>query len=151
MREFIKSAVVLTIIMSLGGCGGSPYGPTGRVAGKLTMEGKTLPAGHSVSFMQMEKGFLAYGITDAEGKFEVKSWNDGQMPIGSYDVMIGPPGGETAEISQQSAEDRFDNPQGNAAKNRVAFPARYRETTKSGLRFEVKEGDNNFDIDLKSK
>ncbi len=151
MRDLLKFAFALSFVVSTIGCGGSPYGPTGTVKGKLTMEGKPLPAGHSVSFMQMDKGFLAFGLTDAEGKFEVKSWNDGQMPIGSYDVMIGPPGGEAADVSSMSAEERFDNPQGGADKNRVAFPARYRETTKSGLKYEVKEGENSFDIDIKSK
>ncbi len=50
--------MVLTAMLSVAGCGGNPYGPTGKITGRLTMEGKPLPAGHSVSFMQMEKGFL---------------------------------------------------------------------------------------------
>src|SRR5262245_42092123 len=93
MREIPRSLTVMLFVATLLGCGGDSYGPTGKVTGKLTMDGKELPAGHAVSFMQMEKGFLAFGITDAEGKFEVKSWNNGNMPIGKYDVMIAPPSG----------------------------------------------------------
>ncbi len=149
MRGIVSSLMVLTAMLSVAGCGGNPYGPTGKITGRLTMEGKPLPAGHSVSFMQMEKGFLAFGITDADGKFEVKSWNNGEMPVGKYDVMIGPPSGENADTSQMSAEERFDNPQ--PQKIKVPFPVRYRETTKSGLSYEIKEGPNHFDIDIKSK
>ena len=131
------------------GCGGDPYGPTGKVTGKLTMNGKMLPAGHAVSFMQMEKGFLAFGMTDAEGKFEIKSWNNGNMPIGKYDVMIAPPSGD--DVSNLSAEERFEKPEGSTPKSAVLFPSRYRETTKSGLQYEITKGDNHFDIDLKAK
>lgn len=149
MREIFRNFAVLVFVASLVGCGSDPYGPTGKVTGKLTMDGKPLAAGHAVSFMQMEKGFLAYGITDAEGKFVVKSWNDGKMPIGSYSVMIAPPGGE-GETSDLSAEDRFEQGQANG-KSKSSFPARYRETTTSGLKYDIVEGDNNFDIDLKPK
>jgi hypothetical protein len=98
----------------------------------------------------MEKGFLAFGITDAEGRFEVKSWNNGNMPIGKYDVMIAPPG-DGGNDSNRSAEERFDNPQSTASGSGVLFPSRYRESTTSGLQYEIVKGVNHFDIDLKSK
>lgn len=149
MREIFRRITVLMVVATFLGCGGEPYGPTGKVTGKLTMDGKNLPAGHAVSFMQMESGFLAFGMTDAEGKFEVNSWNNGNMPIGKYDVMIAPPSG--GDVSNLSAEERFDNPESSSAKSKVLFPSRYRETTTSGLNYEVTKGANNFDIDLKPK
>jgi hypothetical protein len=135
------------------GCGGDSYGPTGKITGKLTMEGQALPPGHAVSFMQMEKGFLAFGMTDAEGKFEVKSWNDGNMPIGKYDVMIAAPPSsvDPAEDPNLSPEERFEKQQTPTKQPpRISIPARYRETTTSGLQYEIKEGENHFDIDLKA-
>jgi hypothetical protein len=149
MREIFRSFVVLVLAVSFVGCKSDPYGPTGKVTGKLTLDGKQLPAGHAVSFMQMEKGFLAYGITDSESNFEIKSWNDGKMPVGSYNVMIAPPGGE-GDTSTMSAEDRFEQGQA-TGKSKTLFPARYRETTTSGLRYDIVEGKNHFDIDLKPK
>ena len=149
MREINRNLIVLVFLSSFLGCGSDPYGPTGKVTGKLTMDGKPLPAGHAVSFMQMEKGFLAFGMTDAEGKFEIKSWNNGNMPIGKYDAMIAPPSGP--DVSNLSAEERFEKPELSAPKARVQFPQRYRETTTSGLHYEIKEGPNHFDIDLKPK
>ena len=150
MRSIIQCLAVCACMMSFGGCGGESYGPTGTIEGKLTMDGKPMAAGYAVSFMQMQTGFLAYGITDAEGKFNVKSWNNGNMPIGKYDVMIAPPGGESTEDAQLSAEDRFDKQQV-SGKLRSPIPARYRETTTSGISFEVKEGANHCDVDIKAK
>ena len=149
MREILRSFAGLLFVASLVGCGGDPYGPTGRITGKLTMDGKVMPAGHAVSFMQMEKGFLAYGMTDAEGKFTVSSWNNGKIPIGSYSVMIAPPGGESIDANA-SAEERFEQGQAKG-KSTTTFPSRYRETTTSGLKYDIAEGDNHFDIDLKPK
>ena len=149
MREIFRSLVVLLVAASFVGCGSDPYGPTGKVTGKLTLDGKQLPAGHAVSFMQMEKGFLAYGITAADGNFEIKSWNDGKMPVGTYHVMIAPPGDE-GDTSSMSAEDRFEQGQA-SGKPKTLFPARYRETTTSGLMYDIVEGKNHFDIDLKPK
>jgi hypothetical protein len=151
MREIIRTLIVVMFAATMLGCGGESLGPTGKVTGKLTLDGKQLPPGHAVSFMQMQKGFLAYGMTDAEGKFEVKSWNNGDMPVGNYDVMIAPPSSDVDD-SQRSAEDRFENPQNaDSSQPRVLFPAKYRETTTSGLQYEIKEGVNNFAIDLKSE
>lgn len=149
IREVYQCFAILLFVALLVGCSDDPYGPTGKVTGKLTLDGKLLPAGHAVSFMQMEQGFLAYGITDAEGNFEVKSWNDGDMPLGKYNVMIAPPGGE-ADTSSMSAEDRFEQGQA-SGKTKLTFPARYRETTTSGLQYDIVEGKNHFDIDLRSK
>ena len=149
MREIFRNLTVLMIVVTLLGCNSAPYGPTGKITGKLTMDGKLLPAGHAVTFMQMNSGFLAFGITDSDGKFVVGSWNNGDMPIGKYDVMIAPPTG--GDVSNLSAEERFDKPELSAPKARVQYPARYRETTTSGLQFTVIKGDNHFDIDLKPK
>ncbi|HUP82279.1 MAG TPA: hypothetical protein VM260_27245, partial [Pirellula sp.] len=130
MREIFRCLTLLMLVSTMLGCGGDPYGPTGKVTGKLTMDGKVLPAGHAVSFMQMDKGFLAFGMTDDDGKFEVKSWNSGDMPIGKYDVMIAPPSG--GDASNLSAEERFEKPDMSSPKSKVQFPTRYRETTTSG-------------------
>jgi hypothetical protein len=149
MREFIQRFIPLIFVATLLGCGGDSYGPTGKVTGKLTIDGKKLPGGHAVSFMQMEKGFLAFGITDDEGKFEIKSWNNGNMPIGKYKVMIAPPSG--GDVTNLSADELFDKPELSSPKSRVQFPSRYRETTTSGLEYEITQGENRFDIDLKAK
>lgn len=146
----MKDVLLLMMCLSvtLAGCGGYDYGPTGKVKGTLTMQGKPLASGTAVSFMQMEKGFLAFGLTDAEGKFEVKSWNEGAMPIGVYKVMIAPPAGSPPPPQNYTAEELFENPELMDPVTKAEFPQKYRDTQTSGLEFEIKEGENNFPIDL---
>lgn len=140
---------ILLVTLALGGCGGYDYGPTGKITGTLTMDGKPLAAGTAVSFMQMEKGFLAFGLTDAEGKFEVKSFNGGQMPVGKYKVMLAPPAAATPPAKEVSAEDAFENPELLDPVVKADFPKKYRDTQTSGLEYEVQSGSNDFAIDLK--
>ncbi|HVJ84265.1 MAG TPA: hypothetical protein VM452_01405 [Caulifigura sp.] len=138
-----------TFLLAADGCSsGFDYGTTGTVTGRLTLEGKTMSPGHAVSFMDPQKGFLAYGKTDKEGRYQVNSWNEGKLPIGKYEVMIAPPPLE-APKKELTPEERFDHPEMEVAK--MEFPKRYRETSTSGLMFEIKAGPNLIDIDLKKK
>jgi hypothetical protein len=149
-----KTVIAFLPILSftLAGCGGYDYGPTGVITGRLTMDGKPLPAGHAVTFMEMQKGYLAFGVTDEEGNYEVNSWNDGYMPVGPYKVAIAPPVGTPPDTSQYSADELFEHPElMDEPGGKALFPRKYLATSTSGLEFEVKEGENHFDIDLKSK
>ena len=143
---FVPVALCLVLLL---GCGGYDYGPTGKVSGTLTINGKPPAAGTAVSFMQMEKGFLAFGLTDAEGNFEVKSWNNGAMPVGKYKVMLAPPAGEAPLPQNVSAEEAFENPELLEPQVKAEFPVKYRDTSTSGLEYDVEAGNNTFPIDLK--
>jgi hypothetical protein len=154
MRALRKSIAVPAIlsVIALAGCGGYDYGPTGQITGRLTMDGKPLPAGHAVTFMEMQKGYLAFGVTDANGDFEVKSWNEGYMPVGPYKVAIAPPAGTAPDTSQYSADELFEHPElMDEPGGKALFPRKYLSSTTSGLEYTVKEGENHFEIDLKSK
>lgn len=100
-------------------------------------------------FMQPQKGYLAFGGTNAEGQFLVSSWNDGKMPVGRYEVMIQPPPVNDPSLPKEGDEPA-DNLQWKATLVATAdFPTKYRLTSTSGLAFEVHEGVNTIDIDLK--
>lgn len=151
-RRFRSWSVIAIASISafLPGCGGYNYGPTGKITGRLTLDGKPLATGTAVSFMQMEKGFLAFGLTDADGKFEVKSWNNGDMPVGKYKVMLAPSTTSTAPPAKPpSAEEAFENPELVDPVAKIDFPKKYRDTSTSGLEVEVKAGKNEFPLDLK--
>lgn len=151
LRQMLAVPAAL-LAVSLAGCGGYDYGPTGNITGRLTMDGKPLAAGHGVTFMEMQKGYLAVGVTDENGDFEVKSWNDGNMPVGPYKVAIAPPAGTAPDTSQYSADELFEHPELMEEKGGDAqFPRKYLSNKTSGLEYTIKEGDNHFDIDLKSK
>jgi hypothetical protein len=132
------------------GCGGDvDYGPTGTIKGKLTLEGKPLPAGSSAVFMEPKAGYLAFGLTDAEGNYTVNTWNDGNMPVGTYRVMVHPPG-PANDSEKASAEEIMAHPEKfKAVPIKTDIPKKYRETATSGLSFEIKKGENVIDIDLK--
>ena len=87
------------------------------------------------------------GETDAEGNFEVDSWNNGDMPVGTYKVQIGGPPAPPPR-TDLSDEDRFDNPElAEPPTPPITFPRRYLDKTSSRLEFEVKAGSNHFEID----
>jgi hypothetical protein len=149
LRQSIALSAIL-LVVAVVGCGGYDYGPTGSITGRLTMDGKPLPAGHAVTFMEMQKGYLAFGVTNENGDFEVKSWNEGNMPLGPYKVAIAPPAGTAPDTSKYSADELFEHPELMEERGGEAlFPRRYLATSTSGLEYTVKEGENHFDIDLK--
>jgi hypothetical protein len=124
------------------------YGPTGTIEGRLTMEGKPLPKGTKVLFMEQREGFLAFGATDEDGRFKIASWNDGNMPVGKYKVTIQPAGMGDGEQPFDIDAPARKRP---AKKPAAGFPKRYRTITTSKLEYTVDEGANDFTIDIKSK
>ncbi len=73
--------------------------------------------------------FLAYGKTDANRNYEVNSWNEGQLPIGVYRVLIAPP--PMPARRQRPRRSIFDHPEMEVMK--MGFPKKYRDTSTSGL------------------
>jgi hypothetical protein len=126
--------------VALGCKGGVNYGPTGTAAGRLTMSGRPLAAGTQVVFMHPEKGYASFGTTDPAGNFKITSWNEGRLPIGRYRVMIQAPAGSAGLLAPQTGE-----------LSQAEFPFKYRQTSTSGLEYEVKEGENSFEIELTSE
>ena len=155
-RIFLMAGSLLTTLSTLSclsGCGGSasaaPKLERTAVYGLVTFDGKPLLAGHGVIFMEPVKGFLAYGETDSEGRYEVNSWNNGDMPVGTYKVRVGgPPAPPPA--TGLTAEEAFDHPElVDPPAPPIIFPRKYLDENTSDLTFEVKAGPNTCDIDLK--
>lgn len=117
-------------VMSIGfvGCSGSTDQPElGEVSGMVTLDGKPV-AGVNVLF-QPEAGRAAVGMTDAEGRYELEYlYGVSGCKLGSNTVGFDwPP----------------DSP------NMVAIPAKH--TGANAFKFDVKAGDNVFDITMTSK
>ena len=142
-RRWAQFLPILSILVFLLGCGSSE--PVGSVTGTLLLEGKPLPAGHGVVFMEPQSGALSYSLTDAQGNFCLKD----KLPIGQYEVSVRPIDAEVA-MEEVSADARIDNPR-LAQKGAFVFdfPKHYSEPTTSSLKFEIKEGENDFTIDMK--
>jgi hypothetical protein len=145
MRRIAALIAVLLLLVAIAGCSsGVDYGPTGTAAGRLTMDKKPLQTGTQVVFMHPEKGYASFGTTDADGNFKITSWNEGKLPIGKYQVTIQAPVG--ADLDGKSAEELLAPQTGELSQ--AEFPFKYRQTSTSGLEYEVKTGPNSFEIDL---
>jgi hypothetical protein len=144
--QAIRARVWIALVAAtalLGGCSGSE--PMGKVTGTLLLEGQPLPAGHGVVFMEPTSGNLSYSMTDGQGKFSLKE----PLPVGQYEVSVRPIDPEVA-MQEVSAEELIDNPgAARQAEFEFDFPKHYGEPSTSGLKYDVKEGDNDFTIDMK--
>jgi len=119
----ILSAVILSSI----GCGRSDLPPLGRVRGTVTLDGKPL-SGVVVTF-QPEKGRPAVANTDSNGNYDV-IYTEGVKGanVGPNTVRVLWPDGESGG---------------------PPIPDKY--NAKTTLKFDVKPGNNTFDIKMESK
>ncbi len=114
---------------------------------KLTLDGKPLPAGTKVIFMEPANGYTGFGITDESGAYRIEWRRSGTtydgLPVGNYQVMLVPAG--AVDIDEVSAEDMLaGGPK--PVKPSVAIPPKLLRNTTSGLAYDVSEGENNIDI-----
>jgi hypothetical protein len=119
--------LVSAVILASFGCGRSDLPPLGRVRGTVTLDGKPL-AGVNVSF-QPEKGRPAVAVTDSNGNYDVMYTPDVKgATVGPNTVRVFWPDGESGT---------------------AAIPDKY--NAKTTLKFDVKPGNNTFDLKLESK
>lgn len=111
------------------------------------MDGQPLPEKTSISFMEPKSGYLAYGQTDANGNFNIASWNNGEMPVGKYKVFLSAAPGKV-DPSTLTPEQRFEHPELESGP-KAPFPKKYGDMNTSGLEFDIKTGENKFDVDIK--
>ncbi|UUO07595.1 hypothetical protein M4951_04635 [Blastopirellula sp. J2-11] len=125
--------LVASTYFGASGCNATSGPPVGVVQGRVTYEGKPVTNG-DITFYSGELGSGISEALDADGNYVT------QTPIrtGSYTVTILPP-------SQPPPEDPRQLIVRVVSKD---IPAKYRDPNKSGLKFEVREGDNSFDIEM---
>ncbi|QDV71351.1 hypothetical protein Poly24_50860 [Rosistilla carotiformis] len=140
MNNLFSWVGCLCLTVSLVGCGGE--GPSGTVAGTVTMEGK--PVAAQISF----KGdnAAASGTSDASGNFQMMSGPNATVPIGKYRVSVTD---VSSSVSSEGADYEAMMTSGQpAAAPKSTIPAKYQAFGTSELEFEVTEGENTFNIAL---
>lgn len=146
-RIHLLLAVCAVGLVVFGCSGGNDYGPTGTVSGRLLYKGQPLTPGTAVVFKNLTTGRACMGTTGKEGDFTLNSWNKGNLPIGRYEVMIQPPAPVDPETIDPQA--LIDNPKlMESTKVKFDFPKKYSQVATSGLSFEVKDGKNEYPIEL---
>jgi hypothetical protein len=133
----VVTACVL-ICTGLAGCGKN----LAQVSGTVTVDGQPLRSVDGVKatvYFQPENGGPSgVGPIDAEGQYTLSTGSQDGVPPGEYLVTCS----ATRIISSST-------PGGTPTGKRITDP-KYASAKTSGLRFSVKEGDNQFDIALES-
>lgn len=129
--------VVATLSMAMIGCGGgvddaTRFGKTGKVKGKVTYSGNVVKEAR-VQFSSKDTGAAVIG-TVADGEFVMAD----PVPVGNYKVAVMTP--------QESAP---DSGVAYKAKEYPDIPLKYRDEFNTDLTAEVKEGENEFNFDMK--
>lgn len=124
------SIVVVMLLVACGGCGGKYK--TYKVTGQVTLRDGTPVSGVRVTFDRSDHKMSATARTDTEGRFELTTLDtDDGAPTGTYDVMI--------TVPQMRDPDK---------PTPTLFHPKYSDPRTSGLRFEVGEQSEHFEIVL---
>lgn len=135
--------IILLSLLPILGCAREKLPEFGQVAGTVTAKGKPVK-GVAITFMpdpsqSNELPYNASGQTDAQGKYQLRYSLKGHE-------------GEGAALGWNRAiavDTRYAGiPQGQPPPPRIFSPS-YGSITNSPLKFEVKPGQNTFDIELK--
>jgi len=128
--------LTVVVVAGLAGCGGG--NPTDRmnfypVKGKVLLpDGKPLTSG-KVVFVATEFSLMSPSDIGSDGTFELKGQKDG-LPEGEYRVRIDPGGASGGA--------------GTHRKVALPFAGKYTDEDASGLKAQVKPGENNFKFNL---
>lgn len=127
--------IAVFVAALISGCGsGAIELPTGQVSGTITFEGAPVTEGF-VNLISAESGRAATLPLGPGGKFAFEE----PVVIGPYAVFITPPEGAPPTLENQSPKQ--PNP-----KN---IPKKYRSDATTEFKVEVKEGENDFPLDMK--
>ncbi|MEZ6066404.1 MAG: carboxypeptidase-like regulatory domain-containing protein [Planctomycetaceae bacterium] len=155
MQLFPRGTVLASLLTLLCvGCGGSDgpapsTDPQATISGTVTYDGKPIPLDSAVVFHCTEKGVTASGKVDSLGKYSLTgSIEHLGIPAGRYQVTVQPPQVKLPVMGEPGYEDVMMGkiPAAPVVKE---IPAKFHKMESSGLVFEVKEGENTFDLDLK--
>jgi hypothetical protein len=112
--------------------------PTGTVSGTVTFEGQPVDEG-VVAFTNLKTGAGANAKLEAGGKFSLEK----PLDVGTYRVVITPP---TIDDLPGGAGDPSKMPKPKTYPN---IPRGYRSQESTDLEVTVKEGENNFPLQMK--
>jgi len=158
MRNCFLWLGVMTLVVSSFGCGGADTEDTNPVTGKITYDGEAL-AGARIRLQGDAGVSRVYSYTtDADGKFDIEAHYSTEVkkgaPVGKYKVLIGKweidesaadtadPDAEVEALEQLGDEE--------AAPPKSLINEKFNNPSATPLTLEVKAGENNFTIELKS-
>jgi hypothetical protein len=141
----------------MAGCHGEPRPPMGRVYGKVTYKGQPFDSGmvvfSPVSGPVGSTGQLATGKLSKDGSYRLTTFDDGDGAlVGEHVVMVKanklvrtakPAKNDTEQIRQPGPDGKLSY-----VHLESLIPKRYANPNNTPLRFGVKAGDNEYNIDF---
>ncbi len=130
-RRVVPAAALVVFALGLTGCGSRLY----PVRGTVTLDDGTPLTKGLVVFERVDGGpaVTARGEVRPDGTYELSTSKPGDgVPAGRYKALVNP-----LELSDVPDEQK-----------KLPFDVKYTKLATSGLEFEVKPGDNQFDIKL---
>lgn len=140
LRSAGAGCLFMGILISTLGCGPATPFPVANVEGSVTYQGQ--PLGHGrVAFLPEAgtPGPAAVGVIQPNGSFRIRTAGFDGAAIGNHLVTVHCRGESIAKEDQNSAVLQIPN---------SLIPVKYSNTETSPLRFEVKEGPNEYSIVL---
>lgn len=129
---------LLGSLLFIAGCGGA-YSST--ASGIVTIDGHVVPRG-AVAFLPVSGGPSAYGLISDDGSYSVRTGREKGLPAGDYQVTV------TANEDPSAADIAKGLP---PPPGKAITPAWYRMKETSGLKFTVKPGRNEINLELTTK
>ena len=157
-RFFQRSFLLLAVTGAcfLTGCGGRelPEGTFGQVKGRLTLDGKPVPDGTTLVLLHKNKGYTATGAVLDDGYYTASFRGGLDLLTGVYAVSVTAPVEQETTANPNSPEAYAKmmeaGPEGEE-KNDSGFPAKYTSANTSNEQMEVKEGANEYNLDMKAE
>jgi predicted small lipoprotein YifL len=127
------------IVLTAAGCGGKGHLSLAPVAGTVTHDGKPLDHGKVVFFPEAgTPGPQAVGAIQSDGTFRMQTIGRDGAAVGRHRVLV---------HCRRPARPEEQGPTG-VPPSESLIPRKYSVLEDSPLRFEVKEGDNQYSIAL---
>lgn len=149
-RIFVALLGIVTF--SLTGCSGGssgspiPVGPKGTVSGVVTLDGKQIQGGALVTFTHQKLGLVASSKVADDGAYQLEMIDTMQIPTGIYKISVVPPGKPTLSPEEAMKLDV----EGKLKEEASVIPTKYMRSEESPLKYEVKEGENKHNVEMKS-
>ena len=134
----LRGLCVLALVLCFG-CGSGNKTPVGTVSGKVTFNGMPVTEGF-VTFVRQGGGGSGAGTIGSDGSYSATGV-DGGIPTGEYTVVVMPP-----EVQKDLGPNTAPAV---VRKEMKDIPQKYRGEATSDLKTSIKEGSNEYNVDMK--
>ena len=134
----VACVISICLVASLTGCGGA-Y--DSKVTGIVKLDETPLPRG-TVAFHSVAGGPAAYAPINSDGTYVIRTGREEGLPAGDYQVTV---------TANEPAATRQTEKGGPPPAGKPIAPLWYRTKETSGLKYTVKPGSNEINLDLTTK